>query len=91
MNLRLFHAFLILLSAALAVVFGFWCLALYFLCRQRVRVQQGGKVSGRSPLFPATDAKSVEPVPWPLLGSLRAGWRILRCGPWTPRGTRDLP
>ena len=26
-----------------------------------------------------------------LLGSLRAGWRILRCGPWTPRGTRDLP
>ncbi len=26
MNLRLFHAFLILLSAALAVVFGIWCL-----------------------------------------------------------------
>lgn len=26
-----------------------------------------------------------------LVGSLRAGWRILRCGPWTPRGTRDLP
>jgi putative component of membrane protein insertase Oxa1/YidC/SpoIIIJ protein YidD len=26
-----------------------------------------------------------------LLGSLRAGWRILRCGPWTPRGTRDEP
>jgi putative component of membrane protein insertase Oxa1/YidC/SpoIIIJ protein YidD len=26
-----------------------------------------------------------------LLGSLRAGWRILRCGPWTPRGTRDQP
>jgi hypothetical protein len=29
MNLRLFHALLILLSAVLAVVFGFWCLALY--------------------------------------------------------------
>ena len=29
MNLRLVHAVLILLSAALAVVFGFWCLALY--------------------------------------------------------------
>lgn len=26
-----------------------------------------------------------------LVGSLRAGWRILRCGPWTPRGTRDEP
>jgi hypothetical protein len=29
MNLRWVHAFLILLSAALAVVFGFWCLAQY--------------------------------------------------------------
>jgi len=29
MNLRLFHALLILLSAALAVLFGFWCLGLY--------------------------------------------------------------
>ncbi len=29
MNLRWFHAFLILLSAALAVLFGFWCLARY--------------------------------------------------------------
>jgi hypothetical protein len=29
MNLRWFHALLILLSAALAVLFGFWCLALY--------------------------------------------------------------
>ena len=29
MNLRWFHALLILLSAALAVVFGVWCLALY--------------------------------------------------------------
>jgi hypothetical protein len=29
MNLRWFHALLILLSAALAVVFGFWCLAAY--------------------------------------------------------------
>ena len=29
MNLRLVHAFLILLSAALAVVFGVWCLAQY--------------------------------------------------------------
>ena len=29
MNLRLFHALLILLSAALAVLFGVWCLAEY--------------------------------------------------------------
>jgi putative membrane protein insertion efficiency factor len=24
-------------------------------------------------------------------GGLRAGWRILRCGPWTPMGTVDPP
>ena len=24
-------------------------------------------------------------------GSLRAAWRILRCGPWTPLGTYDPP
>jgi hypothetical protein len=29
MNLRMVHALLILLSAALAVLFGVWCLALY--------------------------------------------------------------
>ena len=29
MNLRYFHALLILLSAVLAVLFGFWCLDLY--------------------------------------------------------------
>jgi hypothetical protein len=29
MNLRWFHALLILLSAALAVVFGIWCLGVY--------------------------------------------------------------
>jgi hypothetical protein len=29
MNLRLFHALLILLSAALAVIFGIWCLDQY--------------------------------------------------------------
>jgi hypothetical protein len=29
MNLRLVHALLILLSAALAVVFGLWCLTIY--------------------------------------------------------------
>jgi hypothetical protein len=29
MNLRWVHAMLILLSAALAVLFGIWCLALY--------------------------------------------------------------
>jgi hypothetical protein len=29
MNLRWFHALLILLSAALAVLFGFWCLSKY--------------------------------------------------------------
>lgn len=26
-----------------------------------------------------------------LVGSLRATWRILRCGPWTPAGTVDEP
>lgn len=26
-----------------------------------------------------------------LSGSLRAAWRILRCGPWTPVGTYDPP
>ena len=29
MNLRLVHALLIFLSAALAVLFGLWCLSLY--------------------------------------------------------------
>jgi hypothetical protein len=29
MNLRWFHALLILLSAALAALFGVWCIALY--------------------------------------------------------------
>ena len=29
MNLRWFHAVLILLSAALATLFGFWCLSQY--------------------------------------------------------------
>ena len=24
-------------------------------------------------------------------GSLRAAWRVLRCGPWTPLGTKDPP
>jgi putative membrane protein insertion efficiency factor len=24
-------------------------------------------------------------------GTLRAAWRILRCGPWTPPGTLDAP
>ncbi len=36
MNLRLVHAFLILMSAALAVLFGIWCLNLY--------VREGGGV-----------------------------------------------
>jgi putative membrane protein insertion efficiency factor len=26
-----------------------------------------------------------------LSGSLRAAWRVLRCGPWTPPGTYDPP
>jgi uncharacterized protein len=26
-----------------------------------------------------------------LSGSLRAAWRIVRCGPWTPLGTYDPP
>ena len=24
-------------------------------------------------------------------GSWKAGWRVLRCGPWTPAGTVDVP
>ena len=35
MNLRWVHAMLILLSAVLAVLFGFWCLGLY---RQENRI-----------------------------------------------------
>ncbi len=31
MNLRSFHAFLILMSAALAALFGIWCLRPYFV------------------------------------------------------------
>ena len=26
-----------------------------------------------------------------LYGSLRARWRVMRCGPWTPAGTVDPP
>jgi len=26
-----------------------------------------------------------------LVGSAKAGWRLLRCGPWTPQGTVDPP
>jgi putative membrane protein insertion efficiency factor len=26
-----------------------------------------------------------------LSGTLRAAWRVARCGPWTPRGTYDPP
>jgi len=26
-----------------------------------------------------------------LVGSARAAWRVLRCGPWTPAGTSDPP
>ncbi len=26
-----------------------------------------------------------------LVGSAKAAWRILRCGPWTPAGTEDRP
>jgi len=26
-----------------------------------------------------------------LVGSARAAWRVLRCGPWTPAGTVDPP
>lgn len=44
MNLRWVHAMLILLSAALAVLFGFWCLALY------------GRESGVASLFSAVAA-----------------------------------
>ena len=44
MNLRLVHAFLILLSAALAVLFGLWCLDLY------------GREDGLTPLLAAITA-----------------------------------
>ena len=26
-----------------------------------------------------------------LVGGARTAWRILRCGPWTPAGTKDPP
>jgi len=26
-----------------------------------------------------------------LVGTVRAAWRVLRCGPWTPLGTVDPP
>ena len=44
MNLRWVHAVLILLSAALAVLFGVWCLALY------------GREGGFAPLLAAVVA-----------------------------------
>jgi len=44
MNLRLFHAFLIFMSAALAVLFGIWCLSLY------------GRGDGAAPLVAAVAA-----------------------------------
>jgi hypothetical protein len=47
MNLRWFHALLILLSAALAVLFGVWCLALY------------GRDDGVAPLLSAVAAFAV--------------------------------
>ena len=47
MNLRWFHALLIILSAALAVVFGVWCLAQY------------GRGNGVASLFAAVAAFAV--------------------------------
>ena len=47
MNLRWFHALLILLSAALAVLFGIWCLDLY------------GRQDGSGPLLAAIAAFGV--------------------------------
>jgi hypothetical protein len=47
MNLRWVHAVLILLSAALAVLFGVWCLGLYW------------RVGGVAPLLAAVAAFAV--------------------------------
>jgi hypothetical protein len=47
MNLRWFHALLILLSAALAVLFGIWCLMQY------------GREAGVATLFAAVAAFAV--------------------------------
>ncbi len=47
MNLRWFHALLILLSAALAVLFGVWCLGVY------------GRENGVSSLFAAVTSFAV--------------------------------
>jgi hypothetical protein len=41
MNLRLVHAFLILLSAALSVLFGVWCLGQYARDHQAVNLISG--------------------------------------------------
>jgi hypothetical protein len=47
MNLRWFHALLILLSAALAALFGVWCIDLY------------GREGGAGPMIAAVSAFAV--------------------------------
>ncbi|MBI4917008.1 MAG: membrane protein insertion efficiency factor YidD [Acidobacteria bacterium] len=56
-------------------------------------VPESGPLRGKCRLTPTCSAYAIEVVQ--RYGALRGGWlaarRILRCGPWTPRGTVDRP
>ncbi len=56
-------------------------------------VPESGPWRGKCRLTPTCSAYAIEVVQ--RFGALRGGWlaarRILRCGPWTPRGTVDRP
>lgn len=56
-------------------------------------VPESAPLRGKCRLTPTCSAYAIEVVQ--RFGALRGGWlaarRILRCGPWTPRGTVDRP
>ena len=56
-------------------------------------VPESGRLRGKCRLTPTCSAYAIEVVQ--RFGALRGGWlaarRILRCAPWTPRGTVDRP
>jgi len=56
-------------------------------------VPESGRLRGKCRLTPTCSAYAIEVVQ--RFGALRGGWlaarRVLRCGPWTPRGTVDRP
>ncbi len=68
--------------------------ALILLARTYQRaVPESGPLRGKCRLRPTCSVYAIEVVQ--RFGALRGGWlaarRILRCGPWTPRGTVDRP